>query len=84
MHYGPLLNKIHKYMHVHLSGGVAVEKLMLVEEAVKDWCFVRHFCHYLSSGSKYNFPAASVSVAYMWSLILPLPLNKKNVQNMSF
>ena len=35
MHYGSLLNKIHKYVHVHMSGGVTVEMLMLVEEAVE-------------------------------------------------
>lgn len=35
MQYGSLLNKIHKCMHVYVSGGVTVEKLMLVEEAVE-------------------------------------------------
>jgi len=35
MHYGSLLNKIHKYVHIHMSGGVTVEKLMFVEEAVE-------------------------------------------------
>lgn len=35
MHYGFLLSKIHKYLHVHISSGVTVEKLMLAEEAVE-------------------------------------------------
>lgn len=35
MHYGSLMNKIHKYVHVHVSGGVTVEKVMLINEAVE-------------------------------------------------
>jgi len=29
------MNKIHKYVHVHVSGGVTVEKVMLINEAVE-------------------------------------------------
>lgn len=83
MHYGSVLNKIHKYVHVHVSGGVTVEKVMLIKEAVESLMVCEDI-----SPSPYQLTVNIISLYFLSVLHIYghqfciFVLSKKNVQNM--